>query len=86
VRDITFRHDHVLERHHGHLHAEHVQRLGAREHVLGDDTRRPEDQVHQHAVLVPGLDEPLLVSVPVMGRDFWVFELSTDRRPTTPIH
>jgi uncharacterized protein len=26
------------------------------------------------------------VSVPVMGRDFWVFELSTERRPTTPIH
>ena len=26
------------------------------------------------------------VSVPVMGRDFWVFELSTPRRPTTPIH
>jgi uncharacterized protein len=26
------------------------------------------------------------VSVPVIGRDFWVFELSTPRRPTTPIH
>ena len=26
------------------------------------------------------------VSVPVMGKDFWVFELSTPRRPTTPIH
>ena len=26
------------------------------------------------------------VSVPVMGRDFWVFELSSERRPTTPIH
>ena len=26
------------------------------------------------------------VSVPVMGRDFWVFELSGAERPTTPIH
>lgn len=26
------------------------------------------------------------VSVPVMGRDFWVFELSGAGRPTTPIH
>jgi Icc-related predicted phosphoesterase len=26
------------------------------------------------------------VSVPVMGRDFWVFELSTAGRATTPIH
>ena len=26
------------------------------------------------------------VSVPVMGRDFWVLELSSLRRPTTPIH
>jgi Icc-related predicted phosphoesterase len=26
------------------------------------------------------------VSVPVMGRDFWRFDLSTLRRPTTPIH
>jgi Icc-related predicted phosphoesterase len=26
------------------------------------------------------------VSVPVMGKDFWVFELSTQGRPTTPIH
>jgi Icc-related predicted phosphoesterase len=32
-------------------------------------------------------DSPVYnVSVPVMGRDFWVFELSTPRRPTTPIH
>ncbi len=26
------------------------------------------------------------VSVPVMGRDFWIFELSQPRRPTAPIH
>src|ERR687888_465310 len=26
------------------------------------------------------------VSVPVMGKDFWVFDLTTPRRPTTPIH
>ena len=26
------------------------------------------------------------VSVPVMGRDFWLFELTSRRRPTTPIH
>ena len=26
------------------------------------------------------------VSVPVMGKDFWIFELTTPRRPTTPIH
>jgi Icc-related predicted phosphoesterase len=26
------------------------------------------------------------VSVPVMGKDFWVFEMSNERRPTTPIH
>jgi uncharacterized protein len=26
------------------------------------------------------------VSVPVMGRDFWVLELASLRRPTTPIH
>jgi Icc-related predicted phosphoesterase len=26
------------------------------------------------------------VSVPVMGRDFWLLELATLRRPTTPIH
>ena len=26
------------------------------------------------------------VSVPVMGRDFWVLELAALRRPTTPIH
>jgi Icc-related predicted phosphoesterase len=32
-------------------------------------------------------DSPVYnVSVPVMGQDFWVFELSTPRRPTTPIH
>ena len=26
------------------------------------------------------------VSVPVMARDFWVFELAAQRQPTTPIH
>ena len=26
------------------------------------------------------------VSVPVMGKDFWVFELTSERRPITPIH
>ncbi len=26
------------------------------------------------------------VSVPVMGQDFWVFELSARRRPVAPVH
>ena len=44
---------------------------------------------HAHAGTFEGRigDAPVYnVSVPVMGRDFWVFELSTPRRPTTPIH
>jgi uncharacterized protein len=44
---------------------------------------------HAHAGTFEGKigDSPVYnVSVPVMGRDFWVFELSTPRRPTTPIH
>jgi Icc-related predicted phosphoesterase len=44
---------------------------------------------HAHAGTFEGRigDSPVYnVSVPVMGRDFWVFELSTPRRPTTPIH
>jgi Icc-related predicted phosphoesterase len=44
---------------------------------------------HAHAGTFEGRigDSPVYnVSVPVIGRDFWVFELSTPRRPTTPIH
>jgi Icc-related predicted phosphoesterase len=44
---------------------------------------------HAHAGKFEGRigDSPVYnVSVPVMGKDFWVFELSTPRRPTTPIH
>jgi Icc-related predicted phosphoesterase len=44
---------------------------------------------HAHAGSFEGRvgDSPVYnVSVPVMGKDFWVFELSTPRRPTTPIH
>ena len=44
---------------------------------------------HAHAGAFEGAigESPVYnVSVPVMGRDFWVFELSTERRPTTPIH
>jgi Icc-related predicted phosphoesterase len=44
---------------------------------------------HAHAGTFEGRigDSPVYnVSVPVMGREFWVFELSTPRRPTTPIH
>jgi Icc-related predicted phosphoesterase len=44
---------------------------------------------HAHAGTFEGRigDSPVYnVSVPVMGRDFWVFELSSPRRPTTPIH
>ena len=44
---------------------------------------------HAHAGTFEGTlgESPVYnVSVPVMGRDFWVFELSTERRPTTPIH
>jgi Icc-related predicted phosphoesterase len=44
---------------------------------------------HAHAGTFEGRvgESPVYnVSVPVMGRDFWVFELSTPRRPTTPIH
>ena len=44
---------------------------------------------HAHAGTFEGRvgESPVYnVSVPVMGRDFWIFELSTPRRPTTPIH
>ncbi len=44
---------------------------------------------HAHAGTFEGRigDSPVYnVSVPVMGRDFWVFELSSPRRPTAPIH
>lgn len=44
---------------------------------------------HAHAGRFEGCvgDVPVFnVSVPVMGRDFWVFELSAAERPTTPIH
>ena len=44
---------------------------------------------HAHAGRFEGRvgDTPVYnVSVPVMGQDFWRFELSTPRRPTTPIH
>jgi Icc-related predicted phosphoesterase len=44
---------------------------------------------HAHAGRFEGRigDSPVYnVSVPVMEQDFWVFELSTPRRPTTPIH
>ena len=44
---------------------------------------------HAHSGTFEGRigDSPVYnVSVPVMGRDFWVFELTTPRRPTTPIH
>ena len=44
---------------------------------------------HAHAGTFEGKvgESPVYnVSVPVMGRDFWIFELSTPRRPTTPIH
>ena len=44
---------------------------------------------HAHAGAFEGRigESPVYnVSVPVMGRDFWVFELSSERRPTTPIH
>jgi Icc-related predicted phosphoesterase len=44
---------------------------------------------HAHAGTFEGRigDSPVYnVSVPVMGQDFWVFELSSPRRPTTPIH
>ena len=54
------RHDHILERHDGQLHAQHVQHLGPLERVAGVEAGRPEDHVNQHAVLVPGLDEPFL--------------------------
>lgn len=44
---------------------------------------------HAHSGLFEGCigDVPVFnVSVPVMGRDFWVFELTGAGRPTTPIH
>ena len=44
---------------------------------------------HAHAGTFEGRigDSPVYnVSVPVMGREFWVVELSSPRRPTTPIH
>jgi Icc-related predicted phosphoesterase len=44
---------------------------------------------HAHAGRFEGCigDVPVFnVSVPVMGRDFWVFELSGAEQPTTPIH
>ena len=44
---------------------------------------------HAHSGRFEGCigDVPVFnVSVPVMGRDFWVFELSGAERPTTPIH
>jgi Icc-related predicted phosphoesterase len=44
---------------------------------------------HAHAGTFEGKvgESPVYnVSVPVMGRAFWIFELTTPRRPTTPIH
>lgn len=44
---------------------------------------------HAHAGTFEGKlgESPVYnVSVPVMGRDFWIFELTSPRRPTTPIH
>lgn len=44
---------------------------------------------HAHAGTFEGRvgSSPVLnVSVPVMGRDFWLLEMSTLGRPTTPIH
>jgi uncharacterized protein len=44
---------------------------------------------HAHAGTFEGRvgESPVYnVSVPVMGRAFWVFELTSPRRPTTPIH
>jgi Icc-related predicted phosphoesterase len=44
---------------------------------------------HAHAGTFEGRlgESPVYnVSVPVMGKDFWIFELTTPRRPTTPIH
>ena len=44
---------------------------------------------HAHAGTFEGKvgDAPVYnVSVPVMRRAFWIFELTTPRRPTTPIH
>jgi Icc-related predicted phosphoesterase len=44
---------------------------------------------HAHAGTFEGRvgESPVYnVSVPVMGKDFWVFEMSSERRPTTPIH
>jgi Icc-related predicted phosphoesterase len=44
---------------------------------------------HAHAGTFEGRigESPVYnVSVPVMGRDFWVFELSSRWRPTAPIH
>src|SRR2546423_9010664 len=44
---------------------------------------------HAHAGTFEGRigESPVYnVSVPVMGRDFWIFELSQPRRPTAPIH
>ena len=44
---------------------------------------------HAHAGTFEGRvgESPVYnVSVPVMGKDFWVFELTTERRPITPIH
>ena len=44
---------------------------------------------HAHAGTFEGRvgESPVYnVSVPVMGRDFWVFELSQPGRPTAPIH
>jgi uncharacterized protein len=44
---------------------------------------------HAHAGTFEGKvgDSPVYnVSVPVMGRAFWIFDLTTPRRPTTPIH
>jgi Icc-related predicted phosphoesterase len=44
---------------------------------------------HAHAGTFEGRvgESPVYnVSVPVMGRAFWIFELTTPRRPTTPIH
>ena len=44
---------------------------------------------HAHAGTFEGRigESPVYnVSVPVMGKDFWVFDLTTPRRPTTPIH
>jgi hypothetical protein len=54
------RHQHVLKRHHAHLHAEHGHYLSASDQgVIGGNPLGREDQIDQR-VAVPGLDQPFL--------------------------